>query len=74
MKYLFRFTLIEYSSSQKKTYFFETMKQNVNKSEIITKMKNPVWKAKLGIYPPVLAYSQKPGKKTKPWKIKVILN
>jgi hypothetical protein len=50
------------------------MKQNVNKSESITKQKGSVWKLKVEILSPILDRSGNGEIETKLWKIKVILN
>lgn len=50
------------------------MKQNVNKSGLIMKMKNPTWKVKVGIQTLTFDNSQNRKVETKLWKIKVILN
>lgn len=46
------------------------MKQNVNKSELITKTKGPVWKIKIGVH----ALISERETESKPWEVKVILN
>jgi hypothetical protein len=50
------------------------MNENVNRGNPPVKMKQIVWKIKVGVFSPVLI--EQPGKETetKIWEIKVILN
>ena len=50
------------------------MKQNVNKSGLITKIKEPVWKIKVGVHSPISDENKNRKSEAKLWKIKVILN
>lgn len=50
------------------------MKQNVNKSGLITKTESPVWKIKVGFNSPIPDKTQSKETERKLWKIKVILN
>ena len=50
------------------------MKQNVNKSELITKTKGAVWKLKLDVNSLISEESHQKKAELKLWKIKVILN
>lgn len=49
------------------------MSQNINKNRLVTKRKGPVWKAKVGIYSPLVVEGQV-RMETRLWKIKEILN